>query len=86
MRANSRDKSTTVDQIGPGDDDSGRAGLQRSVLETGVTIQQDLSVPVPLLMGESNERLVGECGECLRGIVGCDKRQRGGDHQPTEQL
>lgn len=50
------------------DGDGGRAGLQRGMLETGVTIQQDLSVPVSLLMSESNERLVRERGQCLRGI------------------
>ena len=49
------------------DGDGGRAGLQRGVLETGVTSEQDLSVPAPLLVGESNERLVREGGQCLRG-------------------
>ena len=37
-------------------------------------------------MGESNERLIREGGQCLRGVVGRNEGQRGGDHQSTKQL
>ena len=66
--------------------DSSRASLKRGLLQAGVASEQALTVPVPLLMGESNEGLVREGGERLWGVEGRNEGQGGGDHQATEQL